>query len=264
MSNSATTKNAWAKAIYEAQRNGTRIGPPTETFGELSTNDGYAVQALVSALHTRNGNPQIGWKVGATSASILAWAGSPLSEPLYGACTAAMIRGADGQLRRSDYELGIEAEIGVIMQRPLRGPGVTPLDARRAAYGVSLLMEVVTTRYNQRPKNRADVVADDSGHGGIIFGPQVAAARDFDFIHEGVVIKKNGRLWMSACGCEALGDPLKVVAWLANKLAEQGRQIEPGQFVSTGSITQIMTPEIGDVVSVSTANLGAIQLAITE
>ena len=85
---------------------------------------------------------------------------------------------------------------------------------------------------------------------------------DFDFVHEAVVIKRNGHVWQRGTGAEVLGNPLNVIAWLANELGRRGQAIEAGQLVATGSLTSILTPQVGDVVDISFTNLGTIQLGI--
>ena len=159
--------------------------------------------------------------------------------------------------------IGLEPEIGIVLDSPLRGPGVTPIDAARAAGSVVALSEILDTRLLPDERGLQDGAADNGSHGGIVMGSVVRPAAGFDFIHEGVVVRVNGRLWGSACGVEALGNPLHVVAWLANELAVQGRELRAGDLVSTGSVTKILTPEIGDVVEMSFANLGVISFAIT-
>jgi 2-keto-4-pentenoate hydratase len=81
-------------------------------------------------------------------------------------------------------------------------------------------------------------------------------------LHEGAIVRKNGKLFESACGVEALGNPLSVVSWLANELAKHERQIEVGQLIATGSLTTILPAEAGDTVEVSFAHLGCIRFAI--
>jgi len=82
--------------------------------------------------------------------------------------------------------------------------------------------------------------------------------------HEGAIVRKNGKLFGSACGVEALGNPLSVVSWLANELAKHDRQIDAGHVVSTGSLTSVCPAVAGDVIEMSFANLGAIRFAIVE
>jgi 2-keto-4-pentenoate hydratase len=256
-------KQQWTRAIFEAQRNGKTIAPPSTSFGELSLEEAYEVQARVAAEHVAVGHRQIGWKVGATSFAILEQMKGILDGPMYGFMTSESVCGQKGEIRRSDYSLGIEAEIGVVLEAPLRGPGITTLDVPRAIGGVVALVELLQTRFEGQA-SVPDGAADNSAHGGIVIGGRVASATDFDFIHEGVVIKRNGRAWLSGCGAEALGSPLHVMAWLANELGQRGQTIEAGHLVATGSLTSILIPEVGDVVDISFANLGAIQLGIVE
>ena len=76
------------------------------------------------------------------------------------------------------------------------------------------------------------------------------------------IVRKNGKLFGSACGVEALGNPLSVVSWLANELAAHDRPLEAGHVVSTGSLLKIMPAEAGDTIEMSWANLGSIRFAI--
>ncbi len=256
-------KQRWTRAIFEAQRDSKAIAPPSASFGELSLEEAYEVQARVAAEHVAVGHRQIGWKVGATSFAVLEQMKGILDGPMYGFMTSASVRGQTGEIRHSECTLGIEAEIGILLDKPLRGPGITPLDVQRSAGGVVALVELLQTRF-ERHASVPDGAADNSAHGGIVIGNRVASATGFDFIHEGVVIKRNGRAWLSGCGSEALGSPLNVVAWLANELGRRDQAIEAGHLVATGSLTSILTPEVGDVVDISFAHLGAIQLGIAE
>jgi 2-keto-4-pentenoate hydratase len=52
----------------------------------------------------------------------------------------------------------------------------------------------------------------------------------------GMVLTRNGALVDTGAGAAALGDPLEVVAWLANVLGERGLALEPGHLVMTGAL----------------------------
>ena len=160
------------------------------------------------------------------------------------------------------FSVGLEAEIGLVLEEPLRGPGITNVDVLAAAAGVVAAAEIIDTRLQKDTGGLADGAADNAAHGGSILGTLMKRARGFDFLHEGVIVRKNGKLFGSACGVEALGNPLSVVSWLANELATQGRQLEAGHIISTGSLLKIMPAEAGDVIEMSYANLGTIQFAV--
>ena len=51
----------------------------------------------------------------------------------------------------------------------------------------------------------------------------------------GMTLTRNGELVDTGAGAAALGDPLAVVAWLANVLGDNGIALEPGHLVMTGA-----------------------------
>ena len=254
---------AWAQAIYAAQRDHVQIPAPTQQFGELSLHQAYAAQARVVELREAAGERQVGWKVGATSFAILEQFKDVLDGPSYGALMSGTTFSDPEYIRAADYfTIGLEPEIGIVLDAPLRGPGITNVDVLRAAAGVVATVEILDGRIEPGSGGLTDGNADNAYHGGSVLGTIMRPARGFDFVHEGAVVRKNGRLFASACGVEALGNPLSVVSWLANELAKHDRLIEAGQVISTGSLTKIVPAEAGDVIEMSFANLGAIRFSI--
>ena len=65
-------------------------------------------------------------------------------------------------------------------------------------------------------------------------------------------------------GLRQQGDPVGVVAWLANKLAISGRYIKKGEVVLTGSLTEFFFVEPHDTIDVSFSSLGNIQFSVGE
>ena len=267
MSDPATEKRieAWSLAIYEAQRDHVRIPAPSASHGALSLHDAYEVQARVIAKRVAAGERQVGWKVGATSFAILEQFKGKIDGPSYGAMMSATTFSDPESIQASRFfGMGLEAEIGIVLERPLRGPGITNVDVLAAAAGVVAAAEILDGRIEPDTGALEDGTADNVFHGASLLGTLMRPARGFDFLHEGAILRKNGKLFSSACGVEALGNPLSVVSWLANALARHDRQIDAGQVISTGSLTGVMPVEAGDVVEISFANLGAMRFAIVE
>ena len=63
----------------------------------------------------------------------------------------------------------------------------------------------------------------------------------------------------SGSSANALGNPLRVVAWLANKLAEYGECLEAGEIVITGSLNPAVYINAGDRFVADFGPLGKIQ-----
>ena len=51
-------------------------------------------------------------------------------------------------------------------------------------------------------------------------------------------VEINGARVAEATGAAVLGDPLRALVWLANKLPEYGYALRAGQLVMTGSLTR--------------------------
>ena len=60
-----------------------------------------------------------------------------------------------------------------------------------------------------------------------------------------------------------MGHPLEPLAWLANKLAEQGSGLSTGMVIITGSIVSPKFLEAGDMASISIEGLGSAELIVT-
>ena len=144
----------------------------------------------------------------------------------------------------------------------MKGPGVTQANVIAAAKGVMGAVELVDSRLKDWKMTTGEAIADNALHAGFFLGPAMRSVEGFDLTREGVIMSRNGSLLASACGVEALGDPLNVVVWLANKLSEFGRAIEPGQIILTGSLTRYFHVEPGDVVHVDFSNLGSVHFDV--
>ena len=57
-------------------------------------------------------------------------------------------------------------------------------------------------------------------------------------------------------GGDIMGHPMEALAWLANSLAQRGRGVLAGEFVSLGSLVQTVWVNKGDVVTIDIAGLG--------
>ena len=80
-----------------------------------------------------------------------------------------------------------------------------------------------------------DAMCDNVFNGYLVTGEMMADVRGIDFAEIPIRLWKNGSLASEGKSSAALGNPLRVVAWLANKLAEYGECLEAGDIVITGS-----------------------------
>ena len=74
-----------------------------------------------------------------------------------------------------------------------------------------------------------------------------------------VDVSVNGTSLDHATGAEVMGEgPILSVQWLANKLAEFGRTLEPGQRIMAGSFTKQYPIAAGDLVESRFTPFGAV------
>jgi 2-keto-4-pentenoate hydratase len=210
----------------------------------------------------RNGERIIGWKVGATSRAVMDQL--EIDEPIFGRMTSGSEYSPSREVPATDFCcLAVEGEIAFVMQEPLKGPGISDSDVIPATSGIMGAVELVDCRIRDRKITTSEAAADNALHAGVILGPVTRPIEGFDLSGEGVMMTKNGRFLASASGAEALGNPVSVVVWLANKLAQFDLEIRAGEIILTGSLTRFFRLEPEDVVDVSFSSLGRIHFTVS-
>jgi len=254
-------KRQWFNALLKATEEVRPIDSLSSAFEDLTMEEAYEVQEMVVKERLKKGERVIGWKIGATSRSVMDQL--KINEPILGCMTTQSEHSFLHEVKASHFcRLAVEGEIAFVMGKPLKGPGITKTDVIQATAGIMGAVELVDCRIRDWQVTTPEAISDNAMHGGIILGPSMKSISGFDLIHEGIVMHRNGHLLASACGVEALGNPLNVVVWLANKLGVLGKELGAGAIVSTGSLTRFFFVDPGDVIDVSFSNLGRIHFSI--
>ncbi len=253
---------AAAAVLYEARRTGVPVQPFTDNDPGLGLADGYAVQEHLVRMLLADGERIVGYKVGLTSRPMQQMIG--VSSPDYGPVLASTVypSGADVPLSRF-IQPRIEAEIVFVLGERLAGPGVSEADARRATAGVAASMEIIDSRITGWRIKLADTVADLASAGAAAISSRIVPLAGMDTRLIGMVLTRNGELADTGAGAAALGNPLTVVAWLANTLGGHGVALEPGHLVMTGSLHAAVPLAAGDVFRAEFDRLGPVTVRIT-
>lgn len=261
MANPESIKEKWLKNLLEAHRNKKSSESLIRSFGRLSEKEAYEIQFDLIQDRIDRKEIIIGWKVGATSYPIMKQIG--IDEPIFGCMTTASDYTSRCSIKASEFcRLAVEAEIAFILKKNLKGPGVTSADVFGSTAYITGALELVDCRVTDWQPSITEAIADNSLHAGVVLGPVVKKLERLDLRFEGAVISKNGNLLASGCGAEALGNPVNVVIWLANKLSEYDHELKAGNIILTGSLTNYFHVEPGDTMDVSFSNLGGIQFNI--
>ena len=252
----------FADELFAARRNRAPVPPLSERDPSLTPADAYAVQDELVARLRADGGRVAGYKLGLTSKPMQQALG--VDEPDYGPVLSSMVHADGAALAVDDFiEPRIEAEIGLVLERPLTGPDVTTLDAARAVGGALAALELVDSRIADWRITLVDTIADLASSAAIVLGSQVVATTGLDLRTLGMVIRRDGEVVATGAGAAALGDPIAAVAWLANTLAPYGVTLEPGQLIMTGSLHAAFPVVRGEWIRAEFDGLGGVGCRFT-
>ncbi len=131
---------------------------------------------------------------------------------------------------------------------------------RRAIDAVYPALEIIETR-GDFTAQIALAMADNAQQKTVVLGnPVPLGALALDAVAATVQI--NGETVATGRGDAVLGNPLNSVIWLARKLAEFGRVIQPGEIIMSGSFTRQFPIAPGDRVEVEFGGVGEVQTAM--
>ncbi len=252
-----------ADELWEADRTAKPIPPLTDRYPDLVIEDAYAIQTVNIDRRIAAGERAIGRKVGLTSAPMQKLLG--VDEPDFGVLTDAMFV-EDGDPIDLDrlVQPRVEAEPAFVMERDLAGPGVTTALALTAIAGVLPSVEIVDSRVADWKIKLVDTVADNASSGLLVVGGRMLPIRDFDMRTMGVVVSRHGEVIETGACAAALGNPVRCVAWLANKLGSLGDGLKAGDIVLPGAPHKMVAVQSGDVFRADFAHLGPVTVRFSK
>jgi 2-oxopent-4-enoate hydratase len=246
-----------AEALWQAERDRAPIAALTESDPSLTIEDAYAIQTINYRRREDGGGRLLGRKVGLTSKPMQEMLG--VDEPDYGVLMDDMFveEGEDVDLG-SLVQPRIEAEIALLLERDLTGPGATTAGAAGAVAGALPALEIIDSRVADWKIKLVDTVADNASCGRVVLGGRVTPLNGLDVRLIGMALTRNGELVDTGAGAAVLGNPLRCVAWLANKMAEFGESLRAGDVVLAGALHRAVPVASGDVFRAEFAHLGSV------
>ncbi|MCI0703602.1 MAG: hypothetical protein L0241_21180 [Planctomycetia bacterium] len=234
---------------------------PTEVVPRTLA-EGYQVQELlVRKLLARTGGHPVGYKIACTSE--LAQKALGVDGPFFGVLLSHSTHKSSTKLRASDFTVRCtEAEFGFEMGRDVPAGSTYTAETIKEFIGSALpSIEVVDHRYhNWQVVGAPSLLADNAIHGAWIAGEPYAGWRDLDFATHPVSLTINGEETLTGTGAAVLGNPLNVVAWLANELPKFGRRLSRGDRITTGVTTDIYLAQPGDRLAADFGPLGRVSM----
>jgi 2-keto-4-pentenoate hydratase len=246
-----------AELLYKAARTRTPVPPLTDSHPDMTVADAYAVQTALCERLLADGDRVVGYKLGLTSAPMQQMFG--VDEPDYAPVLASGVVDDGGVVDCGRFiQPKAEAEIALVLDRPLTGPGVTALEAARAVAGATAAIEIVDSRIQDWKIKLPDTIADMASSGAVVLSSRLVPLEEVDVRLVGMMVSRNGQLAGTGAGAAALGNPVRALSWLANTLAPYGVTLEAGRFVMTGALHAAFPAGPGDVVRAEFDRLGSV------
>jgi 2-keto-4-pentenoate hydratase len=256
-----------AAMVVASRLSGSRLGELPEDVRPHSVLEGYVVQNAAHALLEEAGlGQQGGWKVGCTSAAMQAYLG--IDSPAAGAMFRSNMWHGHHRFTVAPLRaMGAECEIAVRMGSDLpAGAGPYSVgDVGAAVAAVMAAIEVVEDRYvDFHTIGTPTLVADDFFHHGCVLGEQLQTVDPGTLSELTATMTVNGSVVGGGRGSDLLGDPLLVLAWLANNRVSCGTPLRAGDIVLLGSLVAPRWIGPGDDVEVHNDGLGRVTASFAE
>ena len=254
---------ALAAELHAAERERTQVEHFSKRYPQMEIADSYAIQRAWVALKQAEGRTIKGHKIGLTSRAMQQAA--QITEPDYGALLDDMFFAEGGDIPIKRFIVPrVEMELAFLLNKPLRGPGVTIFDVLAATEYVVPALEIIdgrielADRVTKAPRKVLDTIADNAANAGIVIGGKPVKVDALDLRWCGGLLYRNGVIEESGLAAAVLNHPAHGIAWLANKLAPHDEGLAAGEIVLAGSFVRPVGVAAGDVFHADYGPLGSI------
>ena len=164
------------------------VEPITDREPSIRIEDAYAISQHLLERRVQDGEVVVGKKIGVTSKAVQSMLN--VHRPDFGFLTDAMVFNSGEELPISELLIQprAEGEIAFILDKELRGPGVTNADVAAATAGVIPCYEIVDSRIRDWQIKIQDTVADNASCGLFVLGDTLVSLADVDLATCGMVL----------------------------------------------------------------------------
>jgi 2-keto-4-pentenoate hydratase len=119
-------------------------------------------------------------------------------------------------------------------------------------------IEVIDSRVADWKIKLPDTIADNASAARVVCGGRLTPVTELDLRLIGMVLSHNGVVVATGAGAAVFGNPIRCVAWLANKLGEFGVGLQAGDLVLAGALTAAVSVAPGDTLTAEFTALGSV------
>ena len=206
---------------------------------DLSIDESYLVQDLVTKRRVESGEYVVGYKVGCTSKAIRTQFG--LSEPINGKLFQPRIYSENSILNLNYYvDCAIEPELVLKIGKTLVGENLPDEELLDGIEYVSPGIELHNFRFWNSPPTIQELICSGGIHAGLVIGKTRVSPHDLSFKEEAFRVFNNDTLVTSALAIEIMGGPLHSLRWIVSSLTKKGLSLEENSLVIPGSPTELI------------------------
>ena len=247
-----------ADSLYEARTKNRPCEPLTARAPGFTIRDAYTVSEINLKRRIQQERVLLsGKKIGLTSRAVQKQLG--VSEPDYGYLTSDMnLPMGETASLAGLLQPKVEGEVAFVLKRDLMGPGVNVAGVIRATDFVLPCIEIIDSRVKDWKIKIEDTVADNASSALFVLGTEPRLLRERQLRLAGMALRVRGEVVSAGAGAACLDHPCLAVAWLANKLGEQGVGLKRGEVILSGAFGPVVPVIVGDHVEVEISGLGRV------
>ena len=223
----------------------------------LSMDEAYEVQDLVTKKRIKSGELVAGFKVGCTSEAIRSQFG--LDEPIRAKLFHPHILNDKATIDWGAYNnCAIEPEMVLKIGKDLAGTNLPDKELIDSIDYVSPGIELHDYTFWTKPPTIQELICSGGIHKGLIVGDQKVAPDHLSFIDEIFAVYQGKSLVTSAPASEIMGGSLRALRWLVTFLTNKGLSLEKGSLVIPGSPVELVTIDRDMTVKVLIDHVGEV------
>ena len=258
-----------ASFLFNARRHGDVLEELPEAVRPCTVGEAYEAQAALVELLAADGQAKrpAGYKVGCTNSAAMELLGA--EGPFFGRLLADAVCPSGTELAVGGAaSLAVEPEFAFRVGEAMPS-GEAPYDRDSVVpYLTTLLpsIELVGGCFRDiTAVGVPSILADNALNAAWVTGVEREGEWSaLDLAGIDVELWVDDVLRATGGADNVLGHPLNVVAWLANELNERGAQLEPGDYVTTGTCTAVERVIPGSEVRCEFGELGSVSVSLRD
>lgn len=246
-----------ATRLQEAAARRTPCAPIRDLVDEHDLDAAYAIQQRIVRDREAAGAAIVGRKIGLTSRAVQDQLG--VHTPDFGWLFDDMVYPDGGEVPMARLlQPKAEAEVAFMLRADLADGDLDVDQVSEAVDYAVAALEIVDSRVAGWDIRFADTVADNASSGLYVLGSRPRTLAEVRPVDVEMAMTIDGEIVSTGTGAACLGDPMKALAWLAQRAREYGEPLRAGQVVLSGALGPMVDVRAGQTVVAEISGLGSV------